>query len=179
MLLLAIARKCGDEVEEWERAGALGIPWQRKRWSSLASLQSSYNDAVRCSLLEQFQRRSQCSRCSSRIPVTIARRGDGMIGKGAMLDAAEGMSAGNARDSMANGSPTVAPCTCIQSLTLHDPVSAVLAIHRRSPLPSQGSTVHRHREPERRKLKIVWIRLFLPLSSMSVGSQDSTVGEEA
>ena len=85
VLLLAIARKCGDEVEEWERAGVLGIPWQRKRWSSLASLQSSYNDAVRRSFLEQFQRRSQCSRGSSRIPVTITRRGDGMIGKEACL----------------------------------------------------------------------------------------------
>ena len=115
MLLLAIARECGDEVEKWERAGAFGIPWQRKRWSSLTSLQSSYNDAVRRSFLEQFQRRSQCSRCSSRTPVTITRRGDGMIGKGSMLDAAEGMSAGNARDSMVNGSPPVATCTFIQS----------------------------------------------------------------
>ena len=31
VLLLAIARKCGDKVEKWERAGALGIPWQKKR----------------------------------------------------------------------------------------------------------------------------------------------------
>ena len=120
VLLLAIARECGDEVEKWERAGALGIPWQRKRWSSLTSLQSSYNDAVRRSFLEQFQGRSRCSRCSSRIvsfrsPVTIARRRDSTNGKGSMSDVAEGMSAGNARDSMANGSPTVAPCTFIQS----------------------------------------------------------------
>ena len=29
VLLLAIARGSGDEVEKWKRAGALGIPWQR------------------------------------------------------------------------------------------------------------------------------------------------------
>ena len=52
VLLLAIARKCGDQVEKWERAGALGIPWQKQRWSSLTSLQSSYNAAVRRSFLE-------------------------------------------------------------------------------------------------------------------------------
>ena len=103
-----------------ERAGALGSPWQRERWPSLTSLQSSYNDAVRRSFLEQFQGRSRCSRCSSRTvsfrsPVTIARRRDNTNGKGSMSDVAEGMSAGNARDSMANGSPTVAPCTFIQS----------------------------------------------------------------
>ena len=100
--------------------GALGIPLQRKRWSSLTSLQSSYNDAVRRSFLEQFQGRSRCSRCSSRTvsfrsPVTTARRRDSTNGKGSVSDVAEGMSAGNARDSMANGSPTVAPCTFIQS----------------------------------------------------------------
>ena len=120
VLLLAIARKCGDEVEEWERAGALGIPLQRKRWSSLTSLQSYDNAAVRRSFLEQFQERAQFSGCSSRSvcfdsPVTTARRGDGMIGKGSMLDVAKGMSVGNANTSMANGSPNVAPCTFIQS----------------------------------------------------------------
>ena len=120
VLLLAIARKCGDKVEKWERAGALGIPWQKKRWSFLTSLQSSYNAAVRRSFLEQFQERAQFSGCSSRSvcfdsPVTTARRGDGMIGKGSMLDVAKGMSVGNAEDCMANGSPTVAPCTFIQS----------------------------------------------------------------
>ena len=120
VLLLAIARKCGDKVEKWERAGALGIPWQKKRWSSLTSLQSSYNDAVRRSFLEQFRGRSQCSRCSSRTvcfdsPVTTARRGDRRIGKGNRFDVAKGMSVGNANKCMANGSHNVAPCTFIQS----------------------------------------------------------------
>ena len=165
MLLLAIARECGDEVEKCERAGAFGIPWQRKRWSSLTSLQSFYNDAVRRSFLEQFRGRSQCSRCSSRIvcfdsPVTTARRGDSRIGK--PMD------------------PLTLPfAPLFRALTLHDLVSAVLAIHRRSPLPKQGTNVHRHRNPERQKMEIVWIRLLLPLSIMSVGSQDSMVGEEA
>ena len=48
-------------------------------------------------------------------PVTIARRGDGMIGKGNMLDVAKSTSVGDAGDCMANGSPTVAPCTFIHS----------------------------------------------------------------
>ena len=121
MLLLAIARNCWVKMEKCERLGALSIPWQKKRWSSLTSLQSSYNAAVRRSFLEQFQERAQFSGCSSRSvcfdsPVTTARRGDGIIGKGSMLDVAKGMSVGNAEDCMANGSPTVAPCTFIQPL---------------------------------------------------------------
>ena len=66
-----------------------------------------------------------------------------------------------------------------RALTLHNLVSAVLAIRRRSPLQRQGSNVHRHRELERQKMEIIWIRLLLPLSILPVGTQDSMVGEEA
>ena len=51
VLLLAVARKCGDKREEWSKARALGIPWQQKRWSWLSKLQSSYNDAVKLASL--------------------------------------------------------------------------------------------------------------------------------
>ena len=55
VLLLAIAGDSGDEVEKWENAGAFGIPWQKKRWSSLTSSTSFYNDAVRRSFLNNFK----------------------------------------------------------------------------------------------------------------------------
>ena len=47
MLLLIVARQCGSNKRKWLQARDLGIPWQRKRWTSLTDLQREYNDAVR------------------------------------------------------------------------------------------------------------------------------------
>ena len=55
VLLLAVAQKCGDKLEKWSRAAALGIPWRMKRWSSMNKLQLSYNAAVHRSILQQMQ----------------------------------------------------------------------------------------------------------------------------
>ena len=46
MLLLIVARQCGSNKRKWLQARGLGIPWQRKRWTSLTDLQREYNDAV-------------------------------------------------------------------------------------------------------------------------------------
>ena len=47
MLLLIVARQCGSNKRKWLQARDLGIPWQRKRWTSLTDVQREYNDAVR------------------------------------------------------------------------------------------------------------------------------------
>ena len=46
VLLLAVARVCGDNVNLWNNARSVGIPWRRKNWSALTKLQKQYNDGV-------------------------------------------------------------------------------------------------------------------------------------
>ena len=46
MLLLALARGCGDNADLWNKARLLGIPWQRKNWTALSKLQRQYNGGV-------------------------------------------------------------------------------------------------------------------------------------
>ena len=43
VLLLAVARACGDNSSLWNKACSLGIPWQRKNWTALSKLQMQYN----------------------------------------------------------------------------------------------------------------------------------------
>ena len=46
VILLAVSRACGDDVNKWSRAKKLGIPWQQKKWTALTELQTNYNSAV-------------------------------------------------------------------------------------------------------------------------------------
>ena len=46
VLLLAVARTCGDNASLWGKARSAGIPWQHKNWTSLSKLQQQYNGAV-------------------------------------------------------------------------------------------------------------------------------------
>ena len=46
VLLLAVARVCGDNVNLWNKARLAGIPWQRKNWTALSKLQKQYNGGV-------------------------------------------------------------------------------------------------------------------------------------
>ena len=46
VLLLAVARTCGDNASLWDKARSAGIPWQHKNWASLSKLQQQYNGAV-------------------------------------------------------------------------------------------------------------------------------------
>ena len=51
MLLLIIARGCGENADLWNQARLLGIPWQSKNWTALSKLQKQYNRAVETALL--------------------------------------------------------------------------------------------------------------------------------
>ena len=51
VLLLAVARTCGDNASLWNKARSAGIPWQRKNWTALSKLQKQYNRAVETALL--------------------------------------------------------------------------------------------------------------------------------
>ena len=46
VLLLALARVCGDNADLWNQARLLGIPWQSKNWTALSKLQKQYNGGV-------------------------------------------------------------------------------------------------------------------------------------
>ena len=46
VLLLAVARTCGDKDSLWKKACSAGIPWQRKKWTALSNLENQYNRAV-------------------------------------------------------------------------------------------------------------------------------------
>ena len=46
VLLLAVARACGDNADLWNKARRVGIPWQRKNWTALSKLQRQYNGGV-------------------------------------------------------------------------------------------------------------------------------------
>ena len=46
LLLLAVARKCGQDKHLWQRARDLGIPWQHKHWSGLSKLEKTFNHGV-------------------------------------------------------------------------------------------------------------------------------------
>ena len=46
VVLLAVARKCGDNPLLWSEARLLGIPWLQKRWSSLSQLEQDYHRGV-------------------------------------------------------------------------------------------------------------------------------------
>ena len=66
MLLLIVARQCGSNKRKWLQARDLGIPWQRKRWTSLTDLQREYNDAVRALELHSCDEDAALSRSSAR-----------------------------------------------------------------------------------------------------------------
>ena len=67
VLLLAVAQQCGSNKRKWEQARDLGIPWQRKRWTSLTDLQRYYNDAVARALeLHSCDKDAALSRSSAR-----------------------------------------------------------------------------------------------------------------
>ena len=66
MLLLIVARQCGSNKRKWLQARDLGIPWQRKRWTSLTDLQREYNDAVRALELRSCDEDAALSRSSAR-----------------------------------------------------------------------------------------------------------------
>ena len=67
VLLLAVAQHCGSNKRKWEEARDLGIPWQRKRWTSLTDLQRYYNDAVARALeLHSFDEDAALSGSSAR-----------------------------------------------------------------------------------------------------------------
>ena len=66
MLLLIVARQCGSNKRKWLQARDLGIPWQRKRWTSLTDLQREYNDAVRALELHSCDEDVALSRSSAR-----------------------------------------------------------------------------------------------------------------
>ena len=51
VLLLAVARKCGDDVSIWNQAHLVGIPWQRKNRAALSPLQQQYNSTVETAAL--------------------------------------------------------------------------------------------------------------------------------
>ena len=46
VLLLAVARACGHTASLWNQAHSVGIPWQRKKWTALSTLQEEYNGGV-------------------------------------------------------------------------------------------------------------------------------------
>ena len=46
VLLLAVARACGDNADLWNKARLVGILWQRKNWTALSKLQRQYNGGV-------------------------------------------------------------------------------------------------------------------------------------
>ena len=46
VLLLAVARACGGNAGLWNKAHSVGIPWQRKKWTALSTLQEHYNGGV-------------------------------------------------------------------------------------------------------------------------------------
>ena len=50
VLLLAVARTCGDNASLWNKARLAGIPWQRKNWTALSKLQKQYNGGVETAL---------------------------------------------------------------------------------------------------------------------------------
>ena len=66
VLLLAIARACGDNVGLWNKAHLVGIPWQRKNWTALST-------RTRC----RAEKKTAHLGCSStpRLHRTGARRG--------------------------------------------------------------------------------------------------------
>ena len=66
MLLLIVARQCGSNKRKWLQARDLGIPWQRKRWTSLTDLQREYNDAVRALELHSCDEDAALLRSSAR-----------------------------------------------------------------------------------------------------------------
>ena len=66
LLLLIVARQCGSNKRKWLQARDLGIPWQRKRWTSLTDLQREYNDAVRALELHSCDEDAALSRSSAR-----------------------------------------------------------------------------------------------------------------
>ena len=41
ILLLTIAKTCGENRRLWQSAEELGIPWQQKTWCALSELQAS------------------------------------------------------------------------------------------------------------------------------------------
>ena len=43
VLLLAVARACTGNAGLWNKAHSVGIPWQRKNWTALSTLQKQYN----------------------------------------------------------------------------------------------------------------------------------------
>ena len=50
VLLLAVARVCGDNAGLWNKSHSIGIPWQRKKWTALSTLKKQYNDGVESAL---------------------------------------------------------------------------------------------------------------------------------
>ena len=52
VLLLAVARACGENASLWNKARLVGIPWQRKTWTALSTLQNQYNGGVETGVWE-------------------------------------------------------------------------------------------------------------------------------
>ena len=46
VLLLALARACGNNADLWRKARLVGLPWPRKNWTALSKLQKQYNGGV-------------------------------------------------------------------------------------------------------------------------------------
>ena len=56
VLLLAVARACGDNAGLWNKAHSVGIPWQRKNWTALSTLKKQYNGGVETELPALLER---------------------------------------------------------------------------------------------------------------------------
>ena len=61
VLLLAVARACGDNASLWNKARSAGIPWQRKNWTALSKVQEQYAGAVETALPPGLEKRGECT----------------------------------------------------------------------------------------------------------------------
>ena len=51
VLMLAVARACGDNAGLWNQALSLGIPSQQQEWRTLSTLQKNYDNV--CGTMEK------------------------------------------------------------------------------------------------------------------------------
>ena len=56
VLMLAVARACGDDAGLWHKAHSVGIPWRQKTWTALSRLQERYNGGVKTELRALLER---------------------------------------------------------------------------------------------------------------------------